>query len=48
VGPVCTCGMGTKSTRVMAADRPYGEFYDFLQPRSGIFWIVPRKFPKSA
>jgi hypothetical protein len=27
---------GTTS-RVMAADRPYGEFYDFLQRQSGIF-----------
>jgi hypothetical protein len=31
---------GTTS-RVMAADRPYGEIYD-LQRQSGIFWIDPR------
>jgi hypothetical protein len=32
---------GTTS-RVMAANRPYGAFYDFLQRQSGIFWIDPR------
>jgi hypothetical protein len=29
---------GTTS-RVMAADRPYGEFHEILQRQSGIFWI---------
>jgi hypothetical protein len=32
---------GTTSN-MMAADRPYGELYEFLQPQSGIFWITPR------
>jgi hypothetical protein len=27
---------------VTAADRPYGEFYDFLQRQPGIFWVPPR------
>ena len=31
---------GTTS-RVTAADRPYGKFYDFLQRQSGNFWINP-------
>jgi hypothetical protein len=33
---------GTTS-RVMEADRPYGEFYDSYSVNSGIFWIPPRK-----
>jgi len=38
VGPVSYMREGTTS-RVTAADRPYGEFYDFLQRQSGKFWI---------
>jgi hypothetical protein len=30
------------TSRVMAADKPYGEFYHFYS-QSGIFWIHPRK-----
>jgi hypothetical protein len=36
------------TSRVMAADRTFGEFSDFLQCQSGIFWIPPHKCHHSA
>jgi hypothetical protein len=37
---------GTTS-RVAAADRPYGEFYEFSKRQSGIFGIHPSKVSSS-
>jgi hypothetical protein len=40
VGPVSTC-VRELTSRVMAADRPYGEFYDFYSVSSEYFVDTP-------
>jgi hypothetical protein len=43
-GDVGTCAYIREgiTSRMMAADRPYGEFYDFYSVSGRIFWIPPR------
>jgi hypothetical protein len=38
-GGTCIYMREGNTSRLMAADRFYGEFHDSLQPQSGIFWI---------
>jgi hypothetical protein len=32
------------TSRVMEADRPYGELYDFYSISPEFFWVYPRKY----